>query len=55
MSWCIFHDYVVESNGMLTPRAGYIGIGLILTAQATIILLPNILLGGAYNYYGISG
>jgi hypothetical protein len=54
MSWCIFHDYVIESNDILTSRVGYIGIGLILTAQAMIIMLPNIILGGAYNYYGIS-
>ena len=55
MSCCIFHDYVIDSNHVLKPRAGYIGLGAILMAQAMFIMVPNILLGGAYNYYGIAG
>jgi hypothetical protein len=55
MSCYIFHDYVIDSNHVLKLRAGYIGSGAILIAQAMLIMVPNILLGGAYNYYGIAG
>jgi len=34
MSCYIFHDYVIDSNHVLKLRAGYIGSGAILIAQA---------------------
>jgi len=55
MSWCILHDYVIDSNGSLRPWTGAVGLGIISLIQVIDIALPNGLFHGAYSYYGISG
>jgi hypothetical protein len=58
MSCCILHDYVIESSGRHRPwgnRTGLIGIAIISLIQVIDIGLPNGLLHGSRQYYGISG
>jgi hypothetical protein len=55
MSFCILHDYVVESRGILRFRTGALCVVMISFAQVIDLGLPNGLLHGAHKYYGIAG
>ena len=55
MSCCIVHDYVIDSATIFNHWASVIGIGIISLVQFLDILVPNLLFGGAYDYYGIAG
>jgi hypothetical protein len=55
MSWCIFHDYVMDSSRTLRPWAGVAGLGIISLIQIIVIAIPNGIFHGAHKYYGISG
>jgi hypothetical protein len=55
MSWCIFHDHIIDIQQPLDSRHGYFGVIVICLIQAGNIAIPNIKFHGAYHYYGIAG
>jgi hypothetical protein len=59
MSWCILHDFVLDIRPQARPvrlslSAGYLGLLAITLVQVGNLVIPNAILHGADNYYGIS-
>ena len=57
MAFCILHDYVIDLSGPHRPwprKAAVIGIGIISLVQIVDLALPNGILHGSHNYYGIA-
>ena len=55
MSWCIFHDHVIDPAGNLSLKSGYVILATMVLIQAILIGIPNIVYHGAFKYYGVSG
>ena len=54
MSWCIFHDYVIDSSENLSLKSAFIYLLVMSGIQVITIGVPNIIFHGAHNYYGIT-